>query len=232
MGVPPPGFVSVPVGGAPPGSAPAAPANSPASSPGNSPLPETPGNPQSQALAEELPVSPAVLPDPRPSPPPVAAAPPVAAGEPGAAAGSPAAQVARLISQVAGSARGGLSGRVANAIDEVYDEVRATISDVGDIDSARAIELTMLAMVAVERLKQVDKKEVVTHVILRILEEIPDEGLRTQVALAARLFLPAVIDGVVSAARGELEIGAPRESRPADGGADESCCFGWIRWAP
>lgn len=92
------------------------------------------------------------------------------------------------------------------AFDRIYNAVRASIVD-KKLTGGRITIMITTAMSAVERLGNLsgpEKKDLVLHVLDRIVDEIPVEESEKDAICAALALAPFVIDSIVSAAKGQL----------------------------
>lgn len=93
-------------------------------------------------------------------------------------------------------------------IDMVFAAVTQTVAH--EISAANAVTVITTAMLAAERVKSasgVQKKEVVMAVVERLVGEIDDPGGRAAVAAAVQALAPSIIDAVVAAASGRIDLG-------------------------
>ena len=96
----------------------------------------------------------------------------------------------------------------AAIVDQVYAAVKHSITH--KISPANVIIVITVAMQTVERVKgatSVQKKEVVLAVVERLVDEIDDSETRSAVSVAVQMLAPSIIDAVVSAANGKIDIG-------------------------
>jgi len=109
-------------------------------------------------------------------------------------------------------------GGLQATVDAIYDKVKAGI-ELRDVTAGNIMTLLTLTMVAVEQsVSGPGKKAVAVAVVRRLAGEIPgDAGDRLAVQGAVDLLLPALIDTVVDATRGELALNGarPRAARPS-----------------
>jgi len=94
-------------------------------------------------------------------------------------------------------------------VDMIYDVAKASIVTEKVTVSGVTIMVTA-AMGAVEKIKSLNgsqKKELVLHVVNRIVGEIPADDEDKQAIQAAAALAPVLIDTLVNAARGGLGIG-------------------------
>jgi len=92
------------------------------------------------------------------------------------------------------------------AFDRIYNAVRASIVD-KKLTGGRVTIMITTAMTAVERLGNLsgpEKKDLVLHVLDRIVDEIPVDESEKDAIRAALALAPVVIDSIVSAAKGQL----------------------------
>jgi hypothetical protein len=98
------------------------------------------------------------------------------------------------------------------AIDKIYAEIKRNI-DTKTINPISVMDLIHTVMAEVERLKSTtgsEKKLMVVHIIDKLLSEIPAEDDATRLLIAgANLLAPSLIDMVVSATKGKLDINTP-----------------------
>ena len=94
-------------------------------------------------------------------------------------------------------------------VDALYDQIKERIV-LKDIKASNAMLLLTFTMAAVEKQKQLsgpEKKEVVVSLVGRLVGEIPGD-IEDKLALqaAVELILPPLIDTLVAATRGKLDL--------------------------
>ena len=101
------------------------------------------------------------------------------------------------------------------ALDALYDQVRATFT--GRVSVASVLNIATYTMAAVEKLGGMSgpqKKDSVVHVIARLVGELPaDQEDREAIQAAVRLLLPSIIDTIVSATKGQIDINANQSKK-------------------
>ena len=109
----------------------------------------------------------------------------------------------------------------------VYDQVKRMFHH--KVNSGNVRVLLTKTMSIVERFSGAtgpEKKDVVLAVVENLIEELPiDESVQDAIKTSVHLLAPSIIDSVVSAAKGQLNIGGPGAP---NGSCLESCfpCFG------
>jgi hypothetical protein len=109
--------------------------------------------------------------------------------------------------------------------DQIYAAVKASIGTRRVTVASVTIMITT-AMVEVEKITTLtgpEKKELVLHVVGRLVDEIPlDQEDRAVIRSAVMLFGPAIIDTIVAASKGQFNINVGQLG-PAPG---NGCCGG------
>lgn len=96
----------------------------------------------------------------------------------------------------------------ADLAEQVYDQVRRTFG--GRVTAANVVLLVTLAMTAAEKAAAASgpqKKDLVLAVVNRLVDELAGADDRDSIKLAVGLLAPGIIDGVVAAAKGQLDLG-------------------------
>lgn len=92
----------------------------------------------------------------------------------------------------------------------VYSQLRRAFGPAATITPANAMTLVIEAMELCEQIRGLagpKRKKVATEVVFRMLEDIPADTEGREVTVAAvKLLLPSVIDAIVSAAKGQVQI--------------------------
>lgn len=99
--------------------------------------------------------------------------------------------------------------QVSALVDQLYTDLRKTILD-KDVHAQNIISIVMKVMVLVQKVPDIsgaDKQAVVIQVIKRLVGEIQiNEDDRAAIQSALDLFLPSIIDSLVSADHGALSL--------------------------
>jgi hypothetical protein len=94
-------------------------------------------------------------------------------------------------------------------VDSSYEEVKRHIT-IKDVKPSNIMIMLTRAMSVVDRVKGLsgpEKKEVVVHLVRRLLDEIPgDSEEKGLLRAAVELILPPLIDTLVAASRGKLDL--------------------------
>ena len=107
--------------------------------------------------------------------------------------------------------------------DQIYDRVKASIA-AKRISVANVTIMLTMAMVEVEKVATLtgpQKKELVIHVVSRLVDEIPAEQEdKAAITAAVALFMPSIIDAIVAASKGQFGLNAGADA----GGTPAKCC--------
>ena len=105
--------------------------------------------------------------------------------------------------------------------DKLYDAIKASIGT-QSISVASVIIMITTAMVEVEKITSLtgpQKKELVIHVIGRLIDEIPsNQEDKAAIKSAFVLFAPSIIDTIVAASRGKYNLNLASRTK-------KGCCI-------
>ena len=94
-------------------------------------------------------------------------------------------------------------------VDALYDQIKDRIV-LKDVKPSNVMIMLTCVMTAVEKQKKLsgpEKKEVVVHLVRRLVGEIPgDDEDKQALQAAVELLLPPLIDTLVAASRGKLDL--------------------------
>jgi hypothetical protein len=98
--------------------------------------------------------------------------------------------------------------------DILYEQVKKSFTTAPT--AANVVNLITATMMAAEKLPKISgpaKKELVTSVVDRFVGEIPDSvDAKPVIKASVVLLLPSIVDTIVSAAKGQLDINAAKTS--------------------
>lgn len=116
--------------------------------------------------------------------------------------------------------------------DQVYDRVNAAI-EAKHLTIVSITTLIATAMAEAEKITTLNgeqKKELVVHVVSRLVDEMPaDQEDREAIRATAAVMMPSIIDAIVAAASGQFGINGGQAGAGAGAGAGTTkCCKGCV----